>query len=81
MFKQFNRQFYRNSYFYSGIFWTIMTIKQEFYRSAFGVVMCLLVLLHYYYAFFQSKHNVEETWKLALIIAFTLMFAGFILWI
>lgn len=80
MFKQFNRQFYRNFYFYSGIFWTIMAIKQEFYLSSFGLLVCLLTLLHYYYAFFQSKHNVEETWKLALVIAFTLVFSIFIFW-
>lgn len=80
MFQQFNRQFYRNYYFYSGIFWTLMIIKQEFYRSAFGALMCLLVLLHYYYAFFRPKYNFEENWKLALVIGFTFIFVVFILW-
>lgn len=80
MFKHFNRQFYRNFYFYSGIFWTLLAIKQKFYLSPFGFFMCLLLLVHWYYAFFRAKHNIQENWKLALSLVFYFVFYVLILW-
>lgn len=79
MFNHLNRQFYRNYFFFNGIFWTLYFIKQELYLSKIGIVMAPLILIHFFYAFFRPRYNIEARWKLALIVGFTCAFALFII--
>lgn len=71
MFKQFNKQFYRSYDFHTFLLF-ILIVTSNFMDRDLGILSVLMLLFipfHVYKAFWSTRGNMQENWKIWLWLA------------